>query len=254
MDVLGRVIKESRDALKEIAGDEPAQTLIELVHLQRCEIEYLRPFCDLVREISERFPSRWQELEYANAVATVNQAASAVLPPERPPRPDQKYEAKRRHQFADNGVGLIEFQFGGELERIWRADPLPWPLRSQFLALGPTCLDDIFAGVAVKMERLEQLFWMHRNRFGKLPVITRGRETFYDYHAVLIIIDRLLSEDPSAQQTVGRRLHLWLDKPDIRQRVLVGIETKLNNFPMPEHIRAEFRGLLNSYLQHSAKK
>lgn len=252
--MLWRVLKQSRDGLKEIAQREPGQTLVELVLLQRCEIEYLTSFGNLVQQLNERFPKEWQDLEFQNALAEVNRIASVVLPRWPPRSPKQKQEDTRRRQFANDRVGLIEFQFGGGLELVFRTDPLLAPLRSHFPTLGPTCLDEVFAGGTVAMETLEDLFWMHRNRFGQLPIIKKGRERLYNYHAVLLIMDKLLYEKRPMHQPAGRRLRIWLSKPDVRKRVLVGLEMRVGSFPMPEKIRTQFLALLHRHLQDSAKK
>jgi len=114
----------------------------------------------------------------------------------------------------------------------------------------PTCLDDIFTAGAVKMERLEEWFWMDRGRFGKLP--TEGP---YNYRAVLTIMDRLLSEKPSGRKTRGRPLRIWLSDPEVRKCVLRRIRARINSLSsMPEQIKAEFLALVRRHLGDSAKK
>ena len=105
MSVLWRVLKQSRDGLKEVAQHEIGQTLLELVQLQRYEIEYLASFWHLARQLNERFPKQWQDLEYENALTEVNRIASAVLPSQAARSSKQKQEDTRRRQFPDDRVG-----------------------------------------------------------------------------------------------------------------------------------------------------
>lgn len=203
--VLWQEIKESPDAAKELAKDPLGQTLLDLVLLQKHEMDYLRPFSQLVQEISKRFPREWQDLSLANAVAGLHEFypwlekhCPGVLPVQAKLSPKQKQEAKRRRLSAAGGVGLIEREFGdakkAELRNRWM---LLSPAFCELLAPSPTCLDDIFAGGGVNMWRLQELFGMERHRIGKiLPSFKKGRERLYDYRAVVTIMDRLLSEKP----------------------------------------------------------
>jgi hypothetical protein len=237
--------KESPDAVKELVKAELGKMLVtddlgktrqELVRLQQCQIEYLRPFCQVVQGIREHFPDEWKKL-----IVKVIEDASALLAAQLTPK--QKHEAKRRRRFAAGDIGLIESEFG---EAWWQNQPPP----SSALLPQPTCLDEILAGGSVNTERLKELFGMQRNRFGKLP--TKG---LHNHRTVFTIMDKLLSEKPSERKTAGRPLRTWL-KPDVRARVLIGIEVRISSLSMsvPEQIKAEFLSLVHRHLPDSAKK
>jgi hypothetical protein len=254
--VLMQELKESPDAARELAKDQLGQALLDLVGLQKHEIEYLRPFWELVQKISKRFPSEWRNLSEANAFAEFKELCAEfekLLPSAlQKPSSKQKHEAKRRRQFAAGAAGLIEWEFGGAREQLCQMDPL-LRLTPSLTLMPPSCLDNILAGDPVNMDRLEKLFWMHRNRFGKLQGVKRGREKLYGYRAVLTIMDKLLGE-PSRRKARGIRLRTWLPALDLRTRVLSGIEARIKSLLTPEQIKAEFLGVIRRHLPHSAKK
>jgi hypothetical protein len=70
---LRQEFKQSPDSIKELAKDELGKTLLELLNLQRCEIEHLRAFCQLVQQIRNRFPIEWKKLSSANTCANLNE-------------------------------------------------------------------------------------------------------------------------------------------------------------------------------------
>ena len=241
------------DAVKELANSDLGKALLELLTLLQCEIEELTQDQQVVEEIHQHFPTEWDKLRAAIASVRLDKIAAAVLPRVKL-SPKQAKEGERRRQFASGGVGLIEFEFGGELEAWWHKELLLFPFWPHFQTFGPTCLDNIFIKGAVSMKRLEDLFWRHRSRFGKLPIITNGRDKLYDYQAVLLIMERLLNEKRSATKTRGRRLRIWLSDPDGRFRVLRAIEARVNSFQMPRQIRLAFLTLLHRHMPDSAKK
>jgi hypothetical protein len=160
----------------------------------------------------------------------------------------------KRRSWHRGDVGLIEHEFRRWRGQLSKTDP-PWvkylPLPK---LMPPMCLDDIFAGDTVNMLRLEELFGMNRNRFGRLPRVKRGRETLYDYRAVLAIMGRLLSEKPSGSKARGRPLGTWLPNSDDRTRVLRGIGARMNSLSLPEQIKAKFLTVIDRHLPDSAKK
>ena len=121
-----------------------------------------------------------------------------------------RYEHLRRTRYI--GRGSIEQQFGEtspfSLGGLLEQSP-PW---------GP-CLDDIFRGGRVKMcdgrYSLQSLFGVSRKKLAAAPKIRRGRETFYDYRAVLDCMDTLLKQS-------GERA-AWLPDQERRRTVLTGI-------------------------------
>jgi hypothetical protein len=109
--------------------------------------------------------------------------------------------------------GLIEREFGEA------------PAFSLLTALDPppsrgACLDEIFHGGTVKMcngiYSLQSLFGLSRKKLSAAGAgIRRGRETFYDYRAVLACMDALLKQ-------TGPCAH-WLPDTERRRTVLTGI-------------------------------
>jgi hypothetical protein len=246
----------ARDA-KDLAENELVRSLIELVGLQKHKIEYLGPFWQLVQKISKRFPSEWRNLSEANALAELKEICAefeklfpGVLPAHSKLLAKQKSEAKRRRQFAAGGVGLIEWEFGGAREQLCQTDPL-LRLTPALLLTSPTCFDNILAGDPVRMERLETLFWIHRNRLAKLVSHEDKKCHEYDYRAIVKIMDALLSEERKSR---GRPLQTWPSNPKVRTRVLSGIEARIKSFSTTEQIKAEFLAVIRRHLPDSAKK
>jgi hypothetical protein len=138
--------------------------------------------------------------------------------------------------------------------RIWHLRVIE---REYSDAIGaPTCLDDIFNGGRVNMLRLQELFGMERHQFPKkLPSIRKGRETLYDYRAVVMIMDALLSgKIRRKRKRSGRPTQMpWLNGPSLRTRVLSGIKARLNSFPVRRRIKAAFLSVVLHQLPHSGK-
>jgi hypothetical protein len=234
-----------------LAENELGQTALELVALQKCAIDYLGAFQELLQQITEHFPSECERIKAANTSKELDKAYSAIEPLLPKLSPKQKQERTRRHKWSMDGMGLIEWDFGDRREALLRRDPILSLIPSQLRTLGPTCLDDIFIGATVGTKRLQELFGMHRNRFGKVPPVSRGR---YGWTAVLTIMDRLLGQDASASKMPGRPLRAWPSDPKVRLPMVRAIEARLNTFPMPEHIRVKFLTLVRRYLPDSVKK
>jgi hypothetical protein len=131
----------------------------------------------------------------------------------------------------------------------------------------PICLDDIFAGDTVNMDRLVELFGMDRHRFAKpLRGVQKRR---YDYHAVVKIMDFLLEENHHKKRKrakPGRPRTLWLKDPkdpDLRALVLIGIAVRIKNIPcqlrrpargIKEEIADAFLTVIRGHLPDSGKK
>ena len=162
----------------------------------------LRRDHELLEPIRRRFPDELDNLSSAVCHAELRELGEALASTRPKPTSRQAYERERR-KWHRNFYNSIEYQFGGEREADLRksgltgllglADPL-WARMSP-----PTCLDDIFAGVAVNMQRLEDLFFgIDRHRLSELVSernrIKRGREVRYDYRAVAEIMGNLLKE------------------------------------------------------------
>ena len=137
----------------------------------------------------------------------------------------------------------------------------------------PSCLDDILRGgvgevkmqpsfwgppIAVdtvtNMRRLQFLFGIHRDRFRKKVEGRRlGKIIVYDWWEVVEIMDALLSE-PRKRAVRGRPRTLWLSDPDLRNRVLSGIEARINSISAPQEIATAFLDLVHGHRVDSAKK
>jgi hypothetical protein len=172
-----------------------------------------------------------------------------------------------------DGVGLIEYEFGGAGEAEWRKHSLSGQFGSPY---EPTCLDKIFAGGSVKMHEsegermsfsyfgspehrirepgLQNLFGMHRNRFPKnLPPAKKdGRERWYNYCALVETMRALLLEWSGEPKGSAR---LWLrGDPVLRTRVLSGIAARIDSLSMSADIARAFLAVVRHYLPDSAKK
>ena len=220
--------------------------LVQLAGLQDREINYLTQFRDHWERIRRHFPVELKNLSTRSFFAEVGKLVPGIfagLP--KKPSPKQESEAKRRRTWC--GTGLIQWEFGGALETWLRTRPLlgvtpdlvPWFTE-------PTCLDDIFSGGGVNMTRLEDLFGIDDHRFPpELPSFKDGVKRWYDYRAVVKIMRFLLRERAlTKRKGPGRSKVLWLSDPNVRTRVLNGIEARINSFECPEQIRREFLDVL----------
>jgi hypothetical protein len=142
-----------------------------------------------------------------------------------------RYERRRRRHI---GRGLIKREFGEPSGFPLLATPDP-PAPS-----GP-CLDEIFHGGTIKMcdrtYSLQSLFGLSRKKLSAAGSgIRRGRETFYDYSAVLACMDALLKQR-------GPGTH-WLPDTERRRTVLIGILFRARQKAAPEISEAFERTLL----------
>jgi hypothetical protein len=269
-------LKKLLNCIKDLAeNDELADQLgelVELAGLQDREIEYLTRFRRDWERILAYYPEQLKNLSTESLMVEVRPLIEKRVAEE---RPKEVYERKRRwYQWAGAGVGLIGREFGGTGEAEWRKSSLSGLFGPPYQ---PSCLDDIlrggvgevkmlpsFAGqpltavdTVTNMRRLEVLFGMHRNRFPKkLPSRRMGREIVYDWRAVVEIMDALLSEKPGERKRSarGRRRLLWLSDPDLRNRVLSGIEALVNSRSVQNEIGSAFLTLVRRHRADSAKK
>ena len=205
-------------------------------------------FLELIRSF---FPSELEKLGRDSSEILAGILASMQPQPTR----TRKYE-RTRSKAHRGAVGLIEKQFGQPQLAWWRTAsewmPLPISPPSE-----PTCLDDIFAGRAVNMLRLQKLFGMDRHRL-KFQGKKSGRTTLYDYHAVVTIMKILLSErPPKKRKRRGRSPVLWLSDPrdpDLRARVLSQIEARIKSIPVRDEIAMVFLAVVHRYHPDSGKK
>jgi hypothetical protein len=108
-------------------------------------------------------------------------------------------------------------------------------------------------GHRIREPGLQNLFGMHRNRFPKnLPAKEDGRETWYDYRAVVKTMRALLLEEPGEAKGSAR---LWLrGDPILRTRVLSGIAARIDSLSVSGVIARAFLDVVRQYLPDSAKK
>jgi hypothetical protein len=263
-------LKKLLNGVRKLADDEKIidriHELVELAGLQDRQIEYLTQLRRDWELIQDHYPQQLENLYWESLMALV-QLGLPYLPKR---KPETEWEYKRRVQKLPGGVGLIEYEFGGAGQAEWRKlTSLPG------LPYQPTCLDNIFAGGAVKIRDseeevffigqphripkpgLQSLFGMHRNRFPKNPPPKDGRETWYDFRAVTKIMEALLGEPERKTSARGAPLRLWLndpDDPDLRTRVLTGIEARIASIPVEKKIATAFLRVVRQFLPNSAKK
>ena len=267
---------------KDLADKELVRSLIELVQLQKSEIEHLTEFRRELERIRDYDPEQLKNLSTASGIAVLQPFIEKQLAEE---KPKTVWARKRGDYKWCGGVGLIEYDFGGAGEAEWRKSSLSGQLHK--LVGGPpfqpTCLDEILAGGAVhrlNSERevvflgqgrcrilnpgLQLLFGMHRNRFPKNLRSCKNprnrRERLYDYRDVTKIMEALLSESRPERKTLARGSpqQFWPRDPDLRTPVLRRIEARINSLSLPEqikpHIKAEFLAVVHRHLHDSAKK
>jgi len=239
----GRLAPKDRTAT-DLAEDQLYRSLVELVERQRHQIEYLTSFQRDWERIHAYYPEQLENLSIESSLRRVLSLKEVqqqfIQRLEAEKKPKQAYDVKRRFVSAPDS-GEIKYQC---LRRM-NYPIVPWDI---FVFV---CLDDIFGGRSVKMQKLQNLFGMSRNRFPKeLPSVKKGRETWYDYRAVVIIMDALLSEQPRRQKTRlrGRSLrHPWLSNPRDISRVFSAIRTRMRYVAAPEEIVSAFLALLHRH-------
>ena len=241
--ILWQELQKKSDRAKELAKDDLGGTLLELIGLQRDEINYMRPGHELCERAKTHAPDELAALREKDPLLRV---LRAVVKRASELTPSQTYERRTRSGRRPEEVGLIEYEFGGQAEA-----------RAGF-PYDPTCLDDILMGRGVTMVYLEILFGMERHRFPKkLPSARAGRKILYSAFAVVKIMDALLREKPTArkrQARGGSEKKLWLSNPDCRKRVLMGIASRAYGLSRDRGILAAFWTVVCSHLVISYPK
>jgi hypothetical protein len=260
---LKELLKSVRDSMGNDDLVDRVSELIELAGLQDREIQYLAQFRRDWERIQAYDPDLLESLNFQSLFAQLRPLTGKLLAGE---KPKKAWESMRGgYHWAGAGVGLIEYEFGGIGEAEWRKSSLSGALG---LPYEPTCLDEIFAGGRVHMDNSERevvflgqgrcrilnpglqlLFGLHRNRFPKNLRSSEDhrnrRERLYDYRAVVKIMDALLREERPKEKSSsrGRPGTQWLrnpQDPDLRRRVLSGIEVRLNSISVARKIRRAF--------------
>jgi hypothetical protein len=199
----------------------------------------LRRDHQLVEAIRRHFPNELEGLWLRSFFA----AAPIWASTQPQPKSWQKYERNKRRRWRRSYFNSIEYQFGGGLETDLRKRPsaLFRPDDSSYkpvLTSMQTCLDEIFAGETVNMQRLEDLFYgFERHRLAKLAKqtgieIKAGRGGRIDYSAVCKIMDALLRRNSQSKRKkkAGRPpAPPWLNDGNLRSRVLRAIEARIQS-------------------------
>jgi hypothetical protein len=266
-----RDFNELLDELEKLADtygsslSDRLRSLHQLAELQDREIEYLTQFRRDWERIQAYYSEQLETLNTQSLFAQFRRHADTLLAPE---EPKKEWERKRGgYRRIRAGVGLIEYEFGGDGEAKWRKSSLSG------LPYQPSCLDDILRGsvgevkmqpsfrgppiaidTVTNMRRLQILFGIHRDRFPKeLRGRSMGKMIVYDWRDVVKIMGALLSE-PRKRSLRGRPRTLWLSDPDLRTRVLSGIEARINSISAPKEIVTACLDLVRHHRVDSAKK
>jgi hypothetical protein len=231
--------KDPKDG-RPFFGDTALDTNVLLAAL----VVALRPYYERLEPILRLAPNEFEDATFVAGRRRLEEVAAYIaahgIAGVPKPTAKQKHEVKRRFSFP-NRFRSIEYEFGGagEAERRKRLAALP-PLppldlvtlaghqEPRTLTNEPTCLDDIFAGQTVNMQRLEELFGTYRHC---LSAILRGsHKPPYNYLDVVKIMHALLSEPRKRRKkaTAGRPPRkAWLNDADLRARVLKAIEARI---------------------------
>jgi hypothetical protein len=213
-----------------------------------------------------------------HAYAQMRELGEALQSAKPKPKPKrwQPFEETRRKWYR-NFCNSIEYQFGGGLVADLRKNPALRGLSDAELQwLGATCLDNIFRGDAVgkvttrvnflggppivvdartDMQRLEDSFFgIDRKRLSKL---LSGKKKRHYWGDVIRIMAGLLKERPRKKRRKskpGPARQIWLNDEDLRERVLKGIEARLNSFPVQGDIKEAFLKVVYDYLQRIGKR
>jgi hypothetical protein len=264
---LKELLSSVRESVEDANVVDQVAELVELAGLQDREIEYPNQFRRDWEEIDAHYPERLENLSFMSFRAAWEPLFETLAEE----KPKKAWERKRgRYRWIGAGVGLIEYEFGGDGEAKWRKSSLSG---LSHLPYQPSCLDHILRGgvgevkmqpsfwgppIAVdtvtNMRRLQFLFGIHRDRFPKkLRGRSMGKMIVYDWQALVKIMDALLSE-PRKRAVRGRPRTLWLSDPDLRNRVLSGIEARINSISAPKEIATAFLDLVHRHRVDSAKK
>jgi hypothetical protein len=228
-------IKEPSGRRRPLFDDTVNPTAFLLAAL----VVVLRRDHELIERIHRHFPDELIQLDDASRLADYSAlAANLRLEKWRKLSTDQQYE-RRRNEVHRPGLGLIGEQFGFGISL--------WPLRS----VEPTCLDEIFSGGHVNMLGLVELFGIERHRLLELASGT-GEKGRFSWRSIVKIMDDSLVEKPRQKRKLARagrppRMP-WLNDPDLRVRVLSGIERRINTLSVPQHIKSAFETVVRRRL------
>lgn len=241
--------RDRQDTHQRRSSNELVRSLVELIGLQKTEIEHMRPDHALCEWAKTHAPNELAALQDKHPFA---RALAAFLAQATKPTPKQASEWRTRGGRRREEVGLIEYEFGGQAVA-----------RTGFPFMDPTCLDDILMGRGVTMGYLEILFEMERHRFPKkLQSVRAGRKRRYSALKVVKIMDALLKEtghghsDPDSgklpkrkrQARGGSEKKLWLSNPDRQKRVLMGIANRAFALSINKSILGAFMAVVCRHL------
>ncbi|HVF73332.1 MAG TPA: hypothetical protein VM940_17145 [Chthoniobacterales bacterium] len=250
-------IRELFERVQDLtSGDdrEELEELVELVALQDREIEYLSGFRSAWERVKTHYPAQLKNMSAMALFAELRPHMEAMRVKR---KPKQTYESKRS-QYKLGESGEIENGFGNTSPCGVEAFDFALPIYQGRLAMCPCpVIDDILAGGAVSMAKLQRLFGLNRNRFPKRPPsFKKGRERLYDYRAVTKIMNSLLSEQTgsSGGNRQGRPRRGWPCDPAKRTLILAGIVARLKDTGAPKHIADAFTRVIRKHAPDSAKK
>jgi hypothetical protein len=247
-------IKEPSGHRRPLFDDTaPPRTILlaAIVVAQGREIKKLSKGHDLWEQIRRRCPDEFESLVAKVRESDLDRAYAIIrtFPPAKS-RPGRAYERKRL-RYARGRRSLIEQEFGRVLHPLAEVSPL-------FSVSPPRCLDGIFQGGRIQMLNLMELFGLDHHRFPKnlrrVKNPSDRRETLYDYRAVVMIMDALLSDERKQR---GRTRKVWLSDPsdvDLRSRVLNAIRERINCISPRKQIRSAFLRVIERHLPKSGKK
>jgi hypothetical protein len=246
-------------------SNSPLRLLTGLVEALKSENKYLAESHQFVERAGRLCPDEFEKFKvvYLRALAPHLRYNPQKLDPAVKKRISKRMYDRKRAWTGD--IGLIEWEFGGGAEDEWRKrmqqfPPALWPDHPIYRAPPPTCLDAIFAGRDVNMRRLQELFGMDWHPLERLLLSgKKKRRRQYDWRDVVQIMDSLLSKRQERKKPGRGRppRKPWLDHPadpDLRSRVLKGIEARLNSLSVNEDIKTEFLKVIDGHLPNSGKK
>jgi len=220
----------------------------------------------LIELMRRHFPNKLNKLAHDSFKADALAEVSAYPIAQQPLTAKQRSELKRRRR--NRGFrSSIKYQFGGGQETdMVKAGCLPGSSFYEFILFSSQdCLDDIFTGCPVNLQKLEDLFDMDRHRLSELLQGDRKG----DYLDVVKIMDALLNENRREKRKSSKRgrppPEPWLNGLNQRSRVLRRIESRIKtiaskpweNDPSKawhKEITDAFLDVVGRHLPHSGKK
>ena len=217
----------------------------------------LRRDHERVKQIRRYLPNRFEALCEESEWAWLRKIAACW--PESALKRTRKFELKRRARRRDF-LNSIEYQFGGGAEAELRQPlsclaglsldniKLQKPSALAGLPYQPTCLDNIFAGKAVNMQKLVDLFGMDRHRL--YDALQGVHKRTYNYLDVVKMMNFLLSEKPrKKRKRRGRSPRKpWLNDREKRIRMLTGIVERMDSLSVSQDVWDAFTALVCYHL------